>query len=896
MATLVFGAVGTAIGGPLGGFIGATIGSAIDNFLIIPALTGKQTIKGPQIDDINLMLAKEGSPIPFVLGPENRVGGLLAWKSDIDIATSTSSQGGGKGTGGGANVESKSVFTDVRVHCTETTDEPIIAIDRIWANDKVIYADGGPTTWDGTYESDEIGIWSLGTTTAISPYSLGGQTVTRRSGKKCRMVSWDPDVDLTLYSLDERVLVDGATLNLLNNRAVVINKGSGSGIKPGAGTTEDYTFVDLQFNHRLEYPIGPVSGSPRWEVNLEGPISIEVVNSSKRKSYFTDITIHTGGIDQTTPIGLMEEYEGAGNVPGYVNFAGFTIEALDLTDFGNLLPRFNALVRERESLTCGEAIEIMLSRSNLPDELFDASAATGVLRGLNTSGPTPLNRVIEILSGIYDLVVREVDGVYIFEPRTNTVDFTINPDHLGAGQSGTQRVRDVLREREESRQLPDEVVINFTDPDRDYQVGSRRVRKINSPRRNVITIEAPITMTNELAGEVIDRVLWQAWTDRDQVRFTLPPRYINLRPGDLVAVTDEEGENFNVRITEITMGQNFVMAIRGVIEDELSLDPISDSDASATPGSSDVSAVYNMQPYVWTGPALREADLNSSGFYTSLTNLVISAPFRTSRVFVDKGQTGVFESSSLIVLAEAIAGSVVSNVEAGPIGYWDLETEIVVDLTNGILSSATEDEVLAGANRAMVGGELIGFVNAVSLGVGQFRISKLLRGLRDTELEMNEQAGTGGMQFILLQSSTVVFYSQPISELGKVYDFKGVPTGEDEALFFTTETEVHDARNLRPFAVTNIQGVRDSGDLTVSWDRRSRGFWPLFVSGGMPRWDPDEVYRVQELDAPGGNVVSEVLVDALTTHTFSAASDPFYVRISRVSGLFGDGPSKEATL
>lgn len=159
MATLALGIVGgivgsavapgagTFSGAQIGFFIGGALGSIIDSTILFPAIFKNKPIQGPRVDDIGVTTASEGSPIFWILGPRNRVGGTCIWKSPlIEVKTTTKI---GKG-GGGQKVDNYTYFLDLAVGVCDRRGLPKInKLRKVFADTKVIY-DGKDTP---AYES-----------------------------------------------------------------------------------------------------------------------------------------------------------------------------------------------------------------------------------------------------------------------------------------------------------------------------------------------------------------------------------------------------------------------------------------------------------------------------------------------------------------------------------------------------------------------------------------------------------------------------------------------------------------------------------------------------------------------------------------------------------------------
>src|SRR3546814_8451333 len=108
-----------------------------------------------------------------------------------------------------------------------------------------------------------------------------------------------------------------------------------------------------------------------------------------------------------------------------------------------------------------------------------------------------------------------------------------------------------------------------------------------------------------------------------------------------------------------------------------------------------------------------------------------------SGVFIAKLVTS--SGSELIpdgsVRPEASLGLLDEPLAAGGDCLFDLSNTVVLELANPsmTLESVGDAAMLGGANRAMVGGELLQFGEAEIVGAGKWRLSRLLRGRAGTD-------------------------------------------------------------------------------------------------------------------------------------------------------------------
>lgn len=169
----------------------------------------------------------------------------------------------------------------------------------------------------------------------------------------------------------------------------------------------------------------------------------------------------------------------------------------------------------------------------------------------------------------------------------------------------------------------------------------------------------------------------------------------------------------------------------------------------------------------------------------------------------------------------AALGRLAAPLGAGSDCLFDLSGSIAVTLVNPAMTLESVDDaaLLGGANRAMVGRELLQFGIAEALGAGRWRLSRLLRGRAGTADEMVHGAGE---PFVLLDDPALLTLSEALAGWteGGGAVLQWIPRGG------TMLTEVAipaSGRALRPLAPVHGRVRPDgAGGLTVRWTRRSR--------------------------------------------------------------------------
>ena len=230
---------------------------------------------------------------------------------------------------------------------------------------------------------------------------------------------------------------------------------------------------------------------------------------------------------------------------------------------------------------------------------------------------------------------------------------------------------------------------------------------------------------------------------------------------------------------------------------------------------------------------------------------------------------------------------------------WDEGHTIQVKLigVGGALASASESDIAAGANLAVLGSEVVQFRTVTDDGDDYYTLSGLARGRFGTD----DQTGTHVLaeDFMLLDMTRVRFVECPIEDMNATVHYRAASVGEAFANS-TPRSRTVTFRNLKPLSPQHIAGTRDgSNNLTITWVRRTRvaGEWTDGVD--VPVAEMAESY---ELDLYDGPVFLRTLTATTQTATYMAAQqtadgitpgDPVDVIVYQISDVVGRGVGSE---
>jgi len=162
--------------------------------------------------------------------------------------------------------------------------------------------------------------------------------------------------------------------------------------------------------------------------------------------------------------------------------------------------------------------------------------------------------------------------------------------------------------------------------------------------------------------------------------------------------------------------------------------------------------------------------------------------------------------------------------------------------TDQWLVNCDDDALTAGGNVAVLGNELIQFGQASPIGPGQFRLSRFLRGRGGTEWARSSHVTDD--VFCLIDSGAIQAVPLPSWSVGADV----TATAPDGAATSATVT----AEFLRPPAPVGLAASFDpSGNLTLSWTRRSRMGFAWVDEIDSPLGESAEQYRLKFTGSAG---------------------------------------------
>lgn len=485
----------------------------------------------------------------------------------------------------------------------------------------------------------------------------------------------------------------------------------------------------------------------------------------------------------------------------------------------------------------------------------------------------------------------ESGGQVKFVKRGQAPSVSIPEDDLAAHAYGAAVPDSLITDRAQEMELPVEISIQYLDRDAAYGVGTQYARRLTTPSRNKTAMQLQMSLSASKAKQIVDVLLYDAWTARTRFTFALSNKYAFLEPTDVVQVT-KGGRTYTARLTDKDEAAG-IHSYTAVLEDA----QIYSQNAVAASLPAPVETVTMIGPthlQLLDIPLLRDQD-DGVGFYAAACGYL--AGWRGAQLFKSIDAGASYEQYGPTFLKASSIGSasdVLGDFTGGNI--FDESNTVTVRLINGTLASLTELAVLNGGNVALLGDEIIQFKNAVLADANTYTLSGLLRGRQGTEWAMSEHSA--GERFVLLSAGTTYIEQAVSSELGLARKYRAATLGG--YLADSVETEfTHNAVAQKCYAPAQLGGGRDAdGNITLNWVRRSRiaGGWNSFTD--VPLGEAAESYVIEIYTAADYATLKRTLASTTPTvqytsaqqvEDFGANQSVIYWRVAQVSAAVGNG-------
>jgi len=509
--------------------------------------------------------------------------------------------------------------------------------------------------------------------------------------------------------------------------------------------------------------------------------------------------------------------------------------------------------------------------------LGQVSAAAPLVQGALIANIVTLRRAIEPLLDALGLLMRDApDGIKLLNPKEIKTT-NIASDSIAA--SGGKLTR---RKSPNHDEAIGSLTYTFLDRNKDYHSATiAAVADLNPVQAGVTT---NLVLNGNSAFRAAQNILAQ-YQLLDGLELDLPLSRQALESGDLIDIQGQEDGPF--RITDIRAGDSLKVSARVQYPKQLTF------------FSADQSALVSAAPQGSSLPLIIAAQLPGSGGDTEATRLVIGAfgqPWPGEVAINDD----ILGSTIARVTSSAMIGELTKTLLPASSSLWDQANQMEITLYGGHLSSATELEILNGANRIAVqtddgSWEMIGFQSAGLLSQNSYRLTSLLRGLNTSSPPAPAQGSIGNK--VMVFDSALASIPVKNDQLGTSFALRAYAGSMD--LTGQSVTALLSSAPAIPLAPAHPRAavIAATSDISISWIRRSRIGGDSWSGVEIPLDFAPENYIVTILNAT--SVVRQILA-ATPVVTYSAAEQiadfgaslpAFNFLVQQVSAVYGAGHS-----
>ena len=283
-------------------------------------------------------------------------------------------------------------------------------------------------------------------------------------------------------------------------------------------------------------------------------------------------------------------------------------------------------------------------------------------------------------------------------------------------------------------------------------------------------------------------------------------------------------------------------------------------------------------------PPLQDSHVNVPGFYIAGTVEDANKKWAGYAIFESNSEsTGYVKRENYetrATIGDTTLDTIIKTSDEVDYRLLDNASEIYITLAhkNDSLESVTEDEMLAGKNRFLVGKEIIGAANCVLVtsdyeGRKTYKLTTILRGIKDTIEEMDTHVDNE--RFVHLDGPGVYFFEHAHSRIGESKYITALSGGQSLGEVGVRKF-ASSGKTVAPFRPLVISGTRNgSNDLTVTWERQTR-VSTRYLDQGAPYLEEAERYKILVRQGPNSTVgVREAIVNIATgdprTWTYTAS-------------------------
>lgn len=522
-----------------------------------------------------------------------------------------------------------------------------------------------------------------------------------------------------------------------------------------------------------------------------------------------------------------------------------------------------------EPIPLAEMVTAIVDAAGIDVTQLDVSELDQQVHGYGITRMGSARAALEPLMRAYSLYGVESDRKLKFKPRSAATPVVEIPfDDLATVEAGADHPEPAPFTRIQEAELPRSVAVNYANFESDYHTGTETAQRYQTSSVFDVVDELAIAMDPDEAATTSVRLLYEAWLARTPRTLQVQRKYAGLDAGDVINVETRRDQWSLLRIIDAD-DDGLLIKLSLIDQDGLVYQRTQAGAGSGNPPQTAISMTPATMLVLLDCPILRNRD-DDPGHYAVLSP-PRNAGWRGAALFGSPDNVAFSESGSVFdstVMARTVTALADWN---GNVMIDETNTVDIQLLGENVPVSITRDQLLDqfGNTSALVKPngdvEILQFRNALQIDATTWRLSGLVRGLRGTEW-----AATGhlaGQNFVVLKASAMWRPDFGLSSIDSERYYSAVSFGRKLVDTLAQAFTNHGA-GLMPLSVVNVRGSRTSGNLTVTWARRTRLIAEMADRVDVPLGEESEAYEVDILNA---GVVVRTLSSTTQTVTYTSA-------------------------
>lgn len=526
---------------------------------------------------------------------------------------------------------------------------------------------------------------------------------------------------------------------------------------------------------------------------------------------------------------------------------------------------------------------------------YDVSDLRGVVRGFAVSDVSDARAALQPLMLRHGFDAIERDGALQFVMRDGRAPVVVDENLLAVS---SQMDGTLEKNRGSEADTAGRVRVQFVEADGDFEVLAEEAVMPDEATHSVAGSELPLSLTRAEGRQVAERWLIESRVARDGVRLALPPSALNIGAGDVILLGGESTGGGADALYRVDRVEQAAMQILEAVR----IEPAIYTPADFEDETSSTSAFVAPVPVL---PLFLDLPLLTGDEVAHAPHLAVTAQPWPSSVAVYDSSTDTDYGLNSLLTRRSVIGVTQTPLHLSGAGLIDRADPLEIKLVSGALESISDDALLSGGNLAMIGDgnsgnwELFQFRDAELIAPDTWWISTRLRGQLGSDGLMPDVWPVGSYFVLFDTDLQQIDLASSARNIARHYRIGPSQRGYDDPTYEHL-TEAFSGNGLRPYSPCHLRAdVETTGDLAVTWVRRTRIDGDAWDLSEVPLGEETELYRLRVVK--DGTILREVSstspdwVYSAADQASDAVSGSFQIEVAQVSARFGPGLNARAT-